>query len=440
MNMDLRLDSTNDPTMRSWVDSANDGTTDFPLQNLPLASFRRRGEANPYRGGIAIGDLIVDLGQLAASGVCSGQAAVAAHAASEPTLNGFMRLGHHAHRALRIAVCEGLRTDSRQRAQFEATLVPQTAAEFRTAADIGDYTDFYSSIHHATAVGRLFRPDDPLLPNYRWVPLGYHGRSSSITVSGGPIRRPCGQRSEVGKSAPILAPTARLDFELELGAFIGLENSLGEPIPIDTAESHLFGLCLLNDWSARDIQAWEYQPLGPFLGKNFATSISPWVVSLQALAPFRTPFRRDPTDPQPLPYLTAAPNSAAGAFDIQLEAWLETSSMRLRGEAPAKISSSNFRHSYWTLAQLVTHHTVNGCNLRAGDLLGTGTQSGPAPHEAGSLLELSAGGRRPLRVGTTDERTFLDDGDRVILRAYCERPGAARIGFGEVSGEVLGTP
>jgi fumarylacetoacetase len=304
-------------------------------------------------------------------------------------------------------------------------------------ANIGDYTDFFISIHHATAVGRLFRPDNPLMPNYKWVPIGYHGRSSSIGVSGPGFRRPRGQRFPAGATAPSVGPSQRLDYELEMGMFIGGGNTLGEPIPMADAENHIFGLCLLNDWSARDIQAWEYQPLGPFLAKSFATSISPWVVTLEALAPFRLPFTRPPEDPAPLPYLDSQANREHGAFDIRLEVLLETARMREAGSPAQRLSETNFRHSYWTLPQLVAHHTVNGCNLRAGDLFGSGTQSGPTPAEAGSLLELSAGGAKPLAVGLTEKRTFLEDGDTVIFRGRCERPGAATIGFGELRGHVL---
>jgi fumarylacetoacetase len=300
---------------------------------------------------------------------------------------------------------------------------------------VGDYTDFYTGIHHATAVGRLFRPDNPLLPNYKWVPIGYHGRSSSLVVSGTPVRRPRGQLK--GEAAePKLAATQRLDYELELGAFVGAGNALGEPVDIAQAEAHLFGVVLLNDWSARDVQAWEYQPLGPFLAKNFASTLSPWVVTMEALAPYRAAFTRPAQDPQPLPYLDSEANRAQGALDIRLQVLLQTAAMRERGEAPVQLSQSNFRDAYWTLAQLVAHHSVNGCNLRAGDLLGTGTQSGPGEGEGGSLLELSQGGKRPIALPGGDSRSFLQDGDTLILRAFCEAPGRARLGFGDCAGTV----
>ncbi|HEU0202571.1 MAG TPA: fumarylacetoacetase, partial [Burkholderiaceae bacterium] len=298
------------------------------------------------------------------------------------------------------------------------------------------YTDFYTSVHHATSVGLLFRPDNPLLPNYKWVPIGYHGRASSIGVSGQVFRRPQAQILPPGEDTPIVAPSRRLDYELELGVFIGTGNALGESIPIAAAERHVFGVTLLNDWSARDVQAWEYQPLGPFLSKNFATTISPWVVTLEALAPYRAEWTRPDGDPQPLAYLDAPANRAEGAFDIQLEVLLDTAAMRERKQAAARLSLSSFRHAYWTVAQMVTHHTINGCNLQPGDLLGTGTQSGPAAEEAGSLLELTRGGKQPLTLPSGETRTFLEDGDAITLRGWCERKGRPRIGFGEARGQV----
>lgn len=437
MSEPLAPDVTNDPHCTSWVSSANRADGDFPIQNLPIGVFRRRGSSAAFRGGIAIGDQILDLGTLAATGVMGGDAAAAVNAAARSTLNDLMQLGPQSLSALRCALFEGLLEGSALQPAFQPCLVAQSEAEYSVPAQIGDFTDFYSSIHHATAVGRLFRPDSPLTPNYRWMPIGYHGRSSSIGVSGQSFHRPLGQRLPPGQQQPVVGPSARLDYELELGVFIGNGNPLGCPIPIAGAESHVFGICLLNDWSARDIQAWEYQPLGPFLAKNFATTLSPWVVSLQALAPFRVPFARGLNDPEPPGYLACESNTTAGGMDIRLEALLQTATMQARHEPPQRLSCTSFRHSYWTVAQLVAHHTINGCNLRAGDLLGTGTQSGPAPNEAGSLLELSLGGKQPIRVGSTEERMFLEDGDTVIFRAWCAKPGAARIGFGEVRGQVL---
>jgi fumarylacetoacetase len=436
---DALIDATNDPARRSWVASANAEGCDFPIQNLPFAVFRRRGSGEEFRGGIAIGDQILDFGALGNSPSFQGEAARGAQAANQPALNALMQLGAPVWRALRNAVFEALAEGAPLRSLLSACLVPQSAAEYALPARIGDFTDFYSSIHHATTVGRMFRPDNPLLPNYKWVPIGYHGRSSSIVVSGHDVVRPRGQRLPPGQEAPVLGPSTRLDFELELGLFVGGGNALGTQIPMSRAESHIFGVCLLNDWSARDLQAWEYQPLGPFLAKNFATTISPWVVSLQALAPFRVAFSRTPADPAPLAYLDSEANRAAGAIDIRLEALLQTAAMEKRGVPPQRLSSTSFRHSYWTAAQLVSHHTVNGCNLVAGDLLGTGTQSGPALDEAGSLLELSAGGKKPIRVANAEERSFLEDGDTLILKGWCERPGAARIGFGEARGRILGS-
>jgi fumarylacetoacetase len=434
--MTTLLNPTHDAHARSWLAAANTAEADFPIQNLPFAVFRRN-DAESFRGGVAIGDAIIDLAALEKMGLFKTQAAEALRAAAQPCLNALMQMGPVACSALRRALFEALLQGSTQQAVVTQCLVPQREARFAVPANIGDYTDFFISIHHATAVGRLFRPDNPLMPNYKWVPIGYHGRSSSIGVSGQSFRRPRGQRFPAGATAPSVGPSQRLDYELEMGMFIGGGNTLGEPIPLADAENHIFGLCLLNDWSARDIQAWEYQPLGPFLAKSFATSISPWVVTLEALAPFRLPFTRPPEDPAPLPYLDSQANREHGALDIRLEVLLETARMREAGSPAQRLSETNFRHSYWTLPQLVAHHTVNGCNLRAGDLFGSGTQSGPTPAEAGSLLELSAGGTKPLAVSLTERRTFLEDGDTVIFRGRCERPGAASIGFGELRGHVL---
>ncbi|HEY2275705.1 MAG TPA: fumarylacetoacetase [Steroidobacteraceae bacterium] len=431
------VDATHDPQLTSWVASANAAASDFPIQNLPFAVFRRAGSREPFRGGVAIGAEIVDLGALAAAQPFSGLAGQALAAAALPPLNTLMAAGREAAAALRQALSEALRANSPLEELLRRLLVPQRAAEYAVAADVGGYTDFYASIHHATAVGRLFRPDNPLLPNYKWVPIAYHGRASSLRVSGFDVVRPVGQLLASGSAVPELAATRRLDYELEVGVFIGRGNELGAPIPIGEAERHVFGLCLLNDWSARDIQSWEYQPLGPFLAKNFGTTVSPWVVTLEALAPFRAPWTRPPGEPPPLSYLDGAQVRHAGAFDLELEVWLDTSSMRAAGLAPQRLSHSNFRDSWWTVSQMVTHHTVNGCNLEPGDLIGSGTQSGPAPGEAGSLLELSGGGQRAIALADGEQRTFLEDGDRVSFRAWCERPPFRRIGFGELTGTVL---
>ncbi len=431
------LDSTHDAKLRSWVASANLPGCDFPIQNLPFAVFRRSGSAENFRCGVAIGDSVLDLGALDMLSPFEGLPAEALAACAEPSLHRLMALGREARIALRRGLSECLRAGAPRAAELGAALIPQRDAEFTLPARIGNYTDFYASIHHATAVGRLFRPDQPLLPNYRWVPIAYHGRASSLGVSGQQVRRPHGQVMPPGAERPQLAPSARLDFELEVGVLIGPGNRLGSPIPVAQAEEHVFGLCLLNDWSARDLQAWEYQPLGPFLAKSFATTISPWVVTLEALAPYRLPWTRAAEDPQPLPYLDCAELRAAGALDMHLEVALETAAMRAAAAAPQPLARTNFRHSYWSVAQMVAHHTVNGCNLEPGDLLGSGTQSGPTPDQAGSLLELSAGGKRAIALASGETRTFLEDGDRVILRGWCEQPGCARIGFGEASGTVL---
>ncbi|WP_424859473.1 MULTISPECIES: fumarylacetoacetase [unclassified Tepidimonas] len=431
------INETHDPALRSWVASANQPGHDFPIQNLPFASVRRRGTGEPFRGGVAIGDAIVDLAALHRAHPFDGLAAEALAAGAEPQLNALMGLGPAHWSALRLALSHALREGSALRAVVEPCLMPQAEAEYGLPARIGDYTDFYTSIHHATNIGRLFRPDNPLLPNYTWVPIGYHGRSSSIGVSPQAFRRPRGQIKAPDAAAPVLAPSRRLDIELELGVFVGPGNALGEPIPVAEAEAHVFGIVLLNDWSARDIQAWEYQPLGPFLAKNFATTISPWVVTLEALAPFRVPFERSADHPPPLPYLDHPRLREQGAVDIQLEIAWQTVRMAEQGLPPHPAAQTNYRHAYWTLGQMVAHHTVNGCNLQPGDLLGTGTLSGPQPEQAAAFIELTQGGKQPLTLPSGEARTFLEDGDTVVLRGWCEASGAVRIGFGECRGTVL---
>ena len=431
------LNETHNSTLQSWLPSANVAGCDFPIQNLPFAVFRRKGRAEAFRGGVAIGDQIVDLAAVAKSGVLKGDAALATQAGAQDKLNALMALGNTAWRALRLALSRALREGSADQAALQACLVPQAEAEYDVPARIGDYTDFYTSVHHATHIGKLFRPDNPLLPNYKWVPIGYHGRASSIGISGQQFRRPVGQTLPPGATEPTLGPSKRLDIELELGIFVGSGNAWGEAIDITQAEDHVFGICLLNDWSARDIQGWEYQPLGPFLSKNFATTLSPWVVTLDALAPYRVAFTRPEGDPQPMAYLDSAANRNGGAFDIQLQVGLQTPNMRAAGQTDASICRTSYRHAYWTLAQMVTHHTVNGCNLQAGDLLGSGTLSGPTLDQAGALIELTSGGKNPLTLPNGEQRTWLQDGDSVVLRGWCERTGAARIGFGECVGTVL---
>jgi fumarylacetoacetase len=433
----MTLNETHDPSHSSWLESANRPGTDFPLQNLPFGVFRRAGSNEAWRGGVAIGDQIVDLRAAHAAGAFDGLAARAAQACSSPTLNAFMAMGGAAWSALRLALSRALREGAPLQTVLRGCLVAQSGAEHVVPAAVGDYTDFYTSIHHATNIGRLFRPDNPLLPNYKWVPIGYHGRASSIIVSGQPFSRPIGQTVAPQSQTPSLGPTRRLDYELELGIFVGVGNELGSRIAIDDAESHVFGIVLLNDWSARDIQSWEYQPLGPFLAKSFATTISPWIVTLEALAPYRVDWTRADGDPQPLAYLDSETVRAQGAIDIRLDVLLSTARMRADASDATLVASTSYRHAYWTLAQLVTHHTVNGCNLQSGDLLGTGTLSGPAPGEAGALIELTAGGKQPITLPNGERRTFIEDGDEVILRGACERDGFARIGFGEARAQVL---
>ena len=416
------IDNTHGLQLHSWVASANDPASDFPIQNLPYGRFRSAGDP-AWRIGVAIGSQVLDLQR---AGLLEGD-----------DLHPLMAAGPAAHSALRQQVSLGLRDGSARQAAWSACLLPQDRVEMSLPCRIGDYTDFYTGIHHANTVGRLLRPDNPLLPNYKWVPIGYHGRASSIIVGGTAFHRPVGQTFAPGASMPTVGPSARLDFELELAAYVGAPNALGDAVPIAQAEAHLFGVSLLNDWSARDLQAWEYQPLGPFLAKNFASSVSPWIVTLAALAPFRSPFERPAGDPQPLAYLDGAANRAAGHLDIQLAVWLHTPALREAGLPAQQLMQSNARDAYWTLAQLVAHHTVNGCNLQTGDLLGTGTISGPAPAQGGSLLELSQGGTQPLTLANGETRTFLQDGDTVILRAFCQRGGARRIGLGSCAGTVL---
>jgi fumarylacetoacetase len=428
------IDATHDPALRSWIPSANTPASDFPIQNLPYGRFRRGDE--PWRIGVAIGDQALDLGRAAERGNWPASVRALFEPLAAGDLNGFMALGPDARRNLRQALSLALAEGSAAQASLTSCLVPLSEIELGVPCRIGDYSDFFVGIHHATAVGRLFRPDTPLLPNYKWVPIGYHGRASSIVPSATPIRRPNGQTA--AGERPHFGPTQRLDFELELGLLVGTGNPLGEPIPIAAAEEHLFGVTLFNDWSARDIQAWEYQPLGPFLAKSFASTISPWVVTMEALAPFRTAFTRPPGDPQPLPYLDHAGDRERGALDIRLEVRLQSTAMREQGLAPMVISTSSAAAAaYWTPAQLIAHQTVNGCNLQPGDLLGSGTLSGSERNQAGSLLELSIGGKEPIKLPSGEQRAFLHDGDMLELAGWCERPGARRIGFGPCAGTIV---
>ena len=431
------LDFSHDAGLRAWVTSANAEESDFPIQNLPVGVFRPAGSQERFRPGVAIGDQIVDLLAVQGAGLFPPEVAASLEGCEHGELNAFMAQGRALRVALRHALSRSLSQGSPHQAILQTLLLPQACAEYAVPCRINDYTDFYTGIHHATAVGKLFRPDEPLLPNYKWVPIGYHGRSSSISVSGQRFLRPRGQTKGPKEAVPLLRPSHRLDYELELGVFVGRGNAAGEPIPMAEAEDHAFGLVLLNDWSARDIQAWEYQPLGPFLAKNFASTISPWIVTMEALAPFRLPFARPEGDPQPLDYLDSEANRTGGNIDVSLEVLIQTQAMRDAGLPYQRLSQSSYRDAYWTVAQMITHHSVNGCNLQAGDLLGSGTQSGGKPEQAGSLLELTAGGKNPLTLANGEVRTFLEDGDAITLRGHCERTGFRRIGFGDCQGQVL---
>jgi fumarylacetoacetase len=428
------LNETHDSAATSWVASAQ--SSDFPIQNLPYAVFRRKGTKENFRVGVAIGDSVLDMAAAAEAQAFSGETQAAITLLKQSSLNAFMNLGAGAWTDVRLAIFRGLKAGSPLQAKLRGCLISLADVEYQLPASVGDYTDFFTSIHHASTVGSLFRPENPLTPNYQWVPIGYHGRASSLKVSGYSFKRPHGQRMAPGATEPTFGASTRLDYELEMGVFVGSGNPLGEPVSMNDAEKHCFGMVLLNDWSARDIQAWEYQPLGPFLAKSFCTSISPWVVTMDALLPFRCKWMRLATDPQPLAYLESESNRAQGAIDIDLEVLIQTAKMTASGQQAQRVSTSNFKHAYWTIAQMLTHHTSNGCNLTAGDLLGTGTQSGPTPEEGGCLLELSMGGKNRINVGT-ETRAFLEDGDTVILRAFCDKEGYVRIGFGDCSGTVI---
>jgi fumarylacetoacetase len=431
----LQLDATHDPARRSWVPGA-DGHSEFPIQNLPLGVFSPPG--GEPRGGVAIGDAILDLRAALAEGLFASEAARAAEAARGPDLNELFSLGEKPRRALRSRLSQLLSNDSSEISKVERCLVQTAECTLHLASRIGDYTDFYVGIHHATNIGKQFRPDNPLLPNYKHIPIGYHGRASSVVASGIPVRRPTGQFKPSTEAAPVVGPAQRLDYELELGIWIGAGNALGEPITIENAADHIAGYCLLNDWSARDIQAWEYQPLGPFLSKNFATTLSPWVVTPEALLPFRTAQQqRPPGDPLPLPYLLDKSDQEEGALDLELEVLLITPALKRKGLPPHRLAVSNTRHMYWTPSQMITHHTMGGCNLRPGDLFGSGTISASESDGFGSILEATKGGTAPLRLASGEERRFLEDGDEVVLRAHANRAGYASIGFGECRATIL---
>jgi fumarylacetoacetase len=429
----VSTDASHDSSLQSWVDSANSPDNEFPIQNLPFGIFQRRGARGSASMGVAIGDRVLDLTACVRGGLLAGDAAAAARLVVDDSLNRLMALGRDTAGAMRRAIVGLLeRSNAAAAARGDAITLPLAAVELMVPARIGDYSDFYASIHHATNVGSMFRSDDPLLPNYKHVPIGYHGRASSVVVSGTPVTRPRGQIRDDPAAPPAYGPSRRLDYELEIGMFVGTGNRLGDPIPIARAHEHLWGIVIVNDWSARDIQTWEYQPLGPFLAKSFATSISPWVVTMDALEPFRAPVApRPPGDPRPLPYLTDAQDQKTGAIDVTVEVWLRSSMMRARNVAAVRVSSGRLADLYWTPAQLLTHHASNGCNLQPGDLLASGTISGPTRESRGCLLERAWRGTEPVELPTGERRSFLEDGDEVTMRGYAEREGFRRIGLGE---------
>jgi fumarylacetoacetase len=438
--MKIALDETHDSKVQSWVESANVAGADFPVQNLPFGVFRRRNAGAEARVGVAIGDRILDLDGMQSDGLLADEdVRLAANACASDSLNPLMALGTGPRRVLRRHLHAILRRDAPMSDRQAASrhVVAQADVDMLLPAAVGDYTDFYASIFHATNVGKLFRPDNPLLPNYKHIPIGYHGRASSLVPTGRPIWRPSGQTRE-GEADPKFGPTKALDYELELGFFVSAGNTLGRTIPISDAEEHIFGICLVNDWSARDIQAWEYQPLGPFLAKSFTTSLSPWVVTMEALAPFRTAaFARAKGDPAPLPYLFSQSDQEHGGLDLWLEVSLLSVRMREAGIAPVVLGRSTFRDMYWTMAQMLTHHASNGCNLRSGDLLASGTVSGADKGARGCLLELTSRGKEPVTLPTGEQRKFLEDGDEIILRGFCECDGFRGIGLGDCRGTIM---
>jgi fumarylacetoacetase len=435
------VNKTHDPALTSWIESANSPDTDFPIQNLPFGVFSRKGDSE-RRVGVAIGDQIVDIGESLSANLWSGKARDVARWCDRPSLNELMQAPRDSLSQFRARLSELLTgtpgDDSVINPLPPGALVPMADAVMFRPAEIGDYTDFYASIYHATNVGKIFRPDSPLLPNYKYVPIGYHGRASSIIMSGTEVTRPNGQMLPNGAKDPTFGQTQMLDYEAEVGFFVGRGNDLGKPVPIDQAEERLFGICLVNDWSARDIQSWEYQPLGPFLSKSFATTISPWVVTWEALEPYRVPaFFRPAGDPQPLAYLSSEKDRNEGGIDLTIEVYIRSMLMREGRLRPSRLSAASLADMYWTAAQMLTHHTSNGCNLRPGDLFASGTISGPDKGSQGCMLELTRRGTEPVVLPTGEERKFLHDGDEIILRAYFQREGAARIGLGECAGLIV---
>ncbi len=434
------MNATHDPQRQSWVASANVSGCAFPIQNMPFGVFQ--GAVEPAIG-VAIGDQILSLRGCCEAGLLASLPVETREACEAGTLNALMACGPDGWTPLRARLSDLLRADHPQATDHHRSvgrhLFALGEATMLKPASIANYTDFYASIDHATNVGRLFRPENPLLPNYKYVPIGYHGRASSILMSGATVKRPSGQILPAAGAPPHFAPTRALDYEIEAGFFVGPGNHPGEPVAIDRAPSHLFGVCLLNDWTARDIQAWEYQPLGPFLAKSFATTISPWVVTMEALAPFRSPaFSRPPEDPQALPYLDSDQERKQGGIDLIVEVYLRSARMRATGCEAVQLSRGNLDELYWTVAQLLTHHTSNGCNLQPGDLLGSGTISGPRNESRGCLLEITRRGAEPIMLPTGEQRDFLADGDEITFRGYCERAGFVSIGLGECSGTVTG--
>ncbi|MCG8493796.1 MAG: fumarylacetoacetase [Sneathiellales bacterium] len=416
--MSLELNQTHDPTLTSWVEGTDDPNTDFPIQNLPFGVYRKTNETE-WRCGVAIGNSVFDLAGIDASGT--------------DNLNWLAAAGPSTWHSLRRQLSAAL-SDKGKEGRMSKFLTQLSEIELTLPVQSRDYTDFFTSYDHAHNTVTLFRPDKPVSANFKWMPIAYHGRASSIMPSGSRIQRPLGQRLSPDRSIPVYEPSAFLDYEVELGVIAGPGNTAGEPISIENSEDHIFGLVLLNDWSARDIQGWESDPLGPFLSKNFATTISPWVVTLEALAPFRHPAVSRPSDdPQCLPHLTSEHNELRGHFDIEVEAWLTTS----MSDTPFRLSKTSYKHSYWTPAQMVTHHSSNGCPLNPGDLLGTGTISGPTPEETGCLLERTYAKRKPIQLPGGEQRAALEDNDTVFLKAYCKNPDARRIGFGEASGHIV---
>jgi fumarylacetoacetase len=433
------LNRTHDPALRSWLDSANEADAEFPIQNLPFGIFSR-SRAGSRRAGVAIGDFVLDVTECLARGLLD--ASEAAITCAEPTLNRLMSLEPGEISQLRSALSDLLSASGTARARVQdnadALLTRRKDVSLHLPVAIGDYTDFYASIQHATNVGSMFRPESPLLPNYKYVPIGYHGRASSIVASETPVARPRGQIKAANDGKPSFEPTGMLDYEMELGAYVRGSNELGTPIGIDEAGDHIFGFCLLNDWSARDIQSWEYQPLGPFLSKNFATTVSPWVITRDAAEPYRIPAATRPQgDPAPLPYLSSAEDAARGGLNAFLEVYLLTARMRTERISPVRLGRASFATMYWTVTQMLTHHASNGCNLRPGDLIASGTVSGDSPDSRGCMLELTWGGAKPVELPSGEMRQFLEDGDEVIMKGYLEAPGRPRLGFGECRGSVL---